>query len=332
MARITCSKSNGWSRHAWSLLLWCTTVWTTNCAAYEMTHVDVSNTSYYQELANSGTVVVDQLHYGVLGRRQSDSNSSSSDSSTTTTLNTDTGLPSPFDTSLGSNFTDSTCPTYFSTFLSDSTFLSCLPMSLLLQNSMSFFQAARSPSLLRKTLDTSCSASLAVCSPLMSKFAEQLISQGNCQDDCQRQNPLVMQAYAGLQAYEPLYQATCLKDNATGAYWFSEAMDSDNADDSYPYYTAIGLQLPAGSEPSCTDGLKATMSIFAGYAVQQNQPLSNTYLSCASQVNSKCGSDFATTQIQSVSKVNKSFGTREGCSKGLLIASFLASVMLITSG
>ncbi len=42
-------------------------------------------------------------------------------------------LPSPFDTSLGNNFTNPSCPTFFQSFLSNSTFKSCLPFSLLLQ-------------------------------------------------------------------------------------------------------------------------------------------------------------------------------------------------------
>lgn len=42
-------------------------------------------------------------------------------------------LPSPFDSSLGNNFTQSSCPKFFESFLSDSAFKECLPLSLLLQ-------------------------------------------------------------------------------------------------------------------------------------------------------------------------------------------------------
>lgn len=42
-------------------------------------------------------------------------------------------LPRPFDTSLGNNFTTSTCPTFFNDFLTNATFNECLPFSLLLQ-------------------------------------------------------------------------------------------------------------------------------------------------------------------------------------------------------
>lgn len=279
-----------------------------SCHGYDMTAVDVSNTSYYRELTRQNVVVVDGSHGTItniqhLEQKRTQANETATNEGLTPSLNTETGLPVPFDTSLGSNFTDAACPQFFNKFLADPTFMSCLPMSLLLQNSMSFFQAARSKSLLTETLDKSCSASLAVCSPLMLQFAAELISPTYCEKDYLQQNPLVMQAYAGLNAYEPLYQATCLKTNVSGDYCFVEAMDSISADDSYPYYTAIGLQLPAGSKPTCSTCLHNTMEIFSGYAVQTGQSLSQTYLGCALQVNQQCGESFANTQVKSVSKV-----------------------------
>ena len=56
-----------------------------------------------------------------------------------TSLMTDTSqqptvsLPTPFDTSLGNNFTTTSCPAFFSNFLSNSSFSACYPLSLLLQ-------------------------------------------------------------------------------------------------------------------------------------------------------------------------------------------------------
>lgn len=306
-----------------------------SCSAYEMTAVDVSNTTYYKELTQRNIIVVDELHVPIthtrrLEQRQNASNETMPSESAAPSLDTATGLPMPFDTSLGSNFSDPACPQYFAKFLADATFQSCLPMSVLLQNSMSFFQAARSTALLKKTLDASCSASLAVCSPLMSQISQDLISPTHCQQDYMQQNPLVMQAYAGLNAYEPLYRATCLKANSTGDYCFADAMESKSAADSYPYYTAVGLQLPNGSAPACSACLHDTMAIFAGYAVQKNQALSQTYLGCAIQVNQKCGESFASTQVKGVSKVQ---GTGSGANLrtdfGLLVAMGAAVALLV---
>lgn len=305
------------------------------CNAYDMKAVDVSNTSYYKELTRRNVVVVDELHMPIaqsqdLEKRQSQSNQTTPTQGSTPSLDTKTDLPIPFDTSLGSNFTDPACPQYFSKFLADSTFLSCLPVSLLLQNSMSFFQAARSKQLLTRTLDKSCSASLAVCSPSMSQYAQELISSAYCEKDYLQENPLVMQAYAGLNAYEPLYQATCLKANTTGDYCFVEAMESKSADDTYPYYTAVGLQLPANSKPSCSSCLHDTMEIFSGYALQSSQSLSQTYLACAIQVNQQCGDSFASTQVKSASKVQTTnAGSHLHSGMSLLLFTFVITMLFV---
>ena len=224
-----------------------------------------------------------------------------------------TPLPTPFDTSVGSNFTSSSCPQFFSTFLGNSTFQSCVPISLLLQNSNSFFRAQRSFTLLTQTLDAACNAPLAICSPLMNNLAAQLIDNKNCGQDYRQQNPLVMQAYAGLIAYEPVNRATCLKDEVSKSYCFTQAStNSTNAADFYPYYTAVGLNMPQTARPTCSQCLKQTMQIFAGYAENVVQPLSNTYLPCASQVDKGCGSGFVSTDVKvgSVAKPNAATSSR----------------------
>lgn len=174
-----------------------------------------------------------------------------------------------------------------------------MPISLLLQNSNSFFRAQRSFTLLTQTLDAACNAPLAICSPLLSDLAAQLIDEKNCGQDYRQQNPLVVQAYAGLIAYEPVNRATCLKDEVSKSYCFTEAStNSSNPADFYPYYTAIGLSMPQTARPTCSQCLKDTMQIFAGYAADAVQPLAKTYMTCATQVDKSCGSGFVSTSVQ----------------------------------
>jgi hypothetical protein len=213
-------------------------------------------------------------------------------------------LPSPFDTSLGSNFTSQSCPGFFDAFLQNTTFKDCHPTSLLLQNSNSFFQTSRSSVLLSQALDASCGASLAQCSPLMASLATQLIQDSNCGQEYRNQNPLVTQAHAGLISYEPLYRATCVKSSETGNYCFADAItNTTNPSDSYPYYTALGTDLPAASRPTCNQCLQDTMDSFAGYAANRDQPVSRTYTSTAQQINLGCGPGFvnATVPIATIS-------------------------------
>ncbi|OAP63937.1 hypothetical protein AYL99_03164 [Fonsecaea erecta] len=241
-----------------------------------------------------------------------------------------TPLPTPFDTSLGSNFTSSSCPEFFSSFLNNSTFQSCVPISLLLQNSNSFFRAQRSFTLLTQTLDAACNAPLAICSPLLGNLASQLIDNANCGQDYKKQNPLVSQAYAGFLAYEPIYRATCLRDQGTGNYCFSEAItNSSNAADSYPYYTALGLSMPQTARPTCSQCLKETLQIFAGYAENAAQPLAKTYLPCANQVDQSCGSGFVNTQVKagSVTSTNAAIEERKPSLRSLLFVTTLLAAL-----
>jgi hypothetical protein len=162
----------------------------------------------------------------------------------------------------------------------------------------------------------------------MTSLASQLISDQNCGKDYSQQNPLVVQAYAGLVAYEPVYRATCLRDAATNSYCFSEAStNSSNPADFYPYYTAVGLNMPQMASPSCSQCLQDTMSIFAGYAASAVQPLSRTYLSCAAQVDKSCGSAFVSTNVKAGSVANPN-AAAGGRSAGSLWAMLVAVAVL----
>ncbi len=50
----------------------------------------------------------------------------------------------------------------------------------------------------------------------MSSLAQQLVSNSYCGTDYKNQNPIVLQAYNGFIAYEPLYRAGCQKDSSGG--------------------------------------------------------------------------------------------------------------------
>lgn len=46
----------------------------------------------------------------------------------------------------------------------------------------------------------------------MASFAREIREETNCAVDYANDNPSVLQAYNGLIAYQPLYQAGCLRD------------------------------------------------------------------------------------------------------------------------
>ena len=162
----------------------------------------------------------------------------------------------------------------------------------------------------------------------MTSIASQLMDNKNCGADFRNQQPLVLQAYNGLVAYEPVYKATCLKDADTTEYCFTEAVtNSSNSDDVYPYYTAIGLNLPAGGSPTCNSCLHQSMNIFAQYAVRKEQPLSSTYLGCADAVDGTCGAGFADTAVK-VGSIKSGMGTQAAEMKGAGVRTWAGSSVI----
>jgi hypothetical protein len=86
------------------------------------------------------------------------------------------------------------------------------------QNSQSFFQAEKSIVRVTQALDATCHVNVSECINTMSTLARNIKLDSNCGDDFRAQNPLVVQAYQGLLAYEPLYRVGCATSPSTGSY------------------------------------------------------------------------------------------------------------------
>ena len=131
----------------------------------------------------------------------------------------------------------------------------------------------------------------------MGTLSQQLRDNANCGQDYMAENPLVLQAYAGLISYGPMYQAGCQKDG-NGNYCFANAItNTSSPTDSYVYYLPLGIPLPGGSRPTCSSCLQNTMAIFNQAASNMSQPVSNVYTSAAEQIDLGCGPTFANTTI-----------------------------------
>ena len=86
-----------------------------------------------------------------------------------------------------------------------------------MQTSSAFFDASKSFIRITQTLEATCDANLTTCRNTMGDNARNLVLDANCGTDYKNDNPQVLQAYNGLLAYEPLYQASCLRDDE-GSY------------------------------------------------------------------------------------------------------------------
>ncbi|PQE32672.1 C6 transcription factor protein [Rutstroemia sp. NJR-2017a WRK4] len=206
-------------------------------------------------------------------------------------------LPTPFDSGFSSNIT-STCSSFMMGFLANETFKSCLPFSLLLQNSMSFFQVTKSVVRITQTLDASCSANLNTCTNLMSSLAANITATNTCASDLSAANPLITQARLGLLAYKTLYTASCLKDPETSAYCYAEAItNSTSPSDAYIYFLPLNTSLPGGSQPTCNTCLKNTMQVYEAASADRTSAIAGTYVDAATQVNVQCGPGFVNQSL-----------------------------------
>ncbi|KAL9010497.1 MAG: hypothetical protein Q9173_004582 [Seirophora scorigena] len=210
-------------------------------------------------------------------------------------------LPRPFDSGLGNNYTHPDCPVFMNNFLRNETFVSCVPFSLLLQNSMSFFSSTKSLLAITRTLDATCAVrDPNACNTHLSSIASQLRQDSNCGSDYRRQQPLVRAAYNGLVSYSPLFRAGCERDPESGNYCFANAIQNKTSpSDSYPYYLPLGIPLPGGSQPTCSDCLRRTMDIFHEAVQERGQqgPLVTSYPGAAQLVNVGCGPGFSNQTV-----------------------------------
>ncbi|ORY70092.1 uncharacterized protein BCR38DRAFT_332331 [Pseudomassariella vexata] len=244
---------------------------------------------------------------------------------TQTTTAVSSPLPSPFDTALAANFsgTSGNCPSFINTILTNSTFKQCYPFSMLLQGSLSFFQAEKSMVSITQVLDATCEADSLMCADYLDGVATDLISEANCATDFAQENQVVMQAYLGLSTYAMLYSASCLTDPETDAYCFANAVtnltDTSNV---YLYFLPLNVSLPLEATPSCGWCTQQTMGIFQSASAVRTQPIALTYGGAADTVNDLCGEGFVNATLPAAQAENAALAMRQPPSLLLLIPLF----------
>ena len=199
-----------------------------------------------------------------------------------------------------------------------------------MQNSNSFFTASKSMSSITETLNATCEVVFPTCNSLMASLAQQIRLDSNCGDDYTRQNPIVLQAYNGFLAYSTLYQAGCLKDG-DGSYCFANAItNTSSPTDSYVYYLPVGIELPGGARPTCSNCLKSTMTIFKEAASNPSQPISSDYTDAAEQIDFGCGPDFVNSTVVKTAASSEASPASVSWRVGLIvpIAASLATQLL----
>ena len=236
---------------------------------------------------------------------------------------TTTTMPTPYDT-LSYNFANKTsCLNFYKNWRTNRTITNCHAISLLLENSNSFFHTLSSATSTSHVLDTSCAQNITTCSAIMKSLASDLLKPTNCGEDYDNGNSVVKGTYADLVAYEPMYRATCLTNPDTENYCFVDAVSNSTSPDDYDvYFVPLGNALGETSKPSCGRCLRASMDVFADWASVDGQPLDGSYLPSARVVNGHCGEGFAKTNVTVGSEVGA--GVRRVSGVGVGVSVLLA--------
>lgn len=157
----------------------------------------------------------------------------------------------------------------------------------------------------------------------MSALATELATEA-CEKDLGLENPLATQAYAGLVSYDTLYAASCLTSPNTGNYCYADAVSNTSAPtSSYIYHLPLGLSLPGGTRPACTNCLKDTMSIFASAASSKTGEFRGNYAQAAQVVDLTCGPGFVEAGVA------LSAGTKVGGSSFSLMGLVALATVLV---
>jgi hypothetical protein len=227
-------------------------------------------------------------------------------SSSTSTTAAASALPSILDSvaaefSLGPNGEPAPCPIFINSFLNDPDFKQCYPLSMLFSGSQSFYDAQTSLVSITRTLDATCAADVTFCTSYMKQLAQNLTAPENCEADYNRRLPSVMDIYRAMVAYEPVYNAGCLRDPETGAYCYANAVTNQTSSNfTYIYWLPLNLTLPGTTLP-CGYCLRRTMTIYQRATADRTQLITNTYVAAAEQVNTICGPNFANESLAEVS-------------------------------
>ncbi|KAM0228906.1 hypothetical protein ACHAP5_011822 [Fusarium lateritium] len=214
---------------------------------------------------------------------------------------TNSPLPEAFDGNLEAELSttaESNCPAFLNGILSDPSYETCYPLSMMLQTSRGFFESQKQLLSIVRVLDATCAANVTYCTDFFEAASRNLTASENCKQEMDSGNNIVKQFLYGMQAYEMMYKATCLQTPGDDMYCYANAVtNTTTAANAYFYYLPYNLTLPGSTNPSCSWCIQETMNIFHAAAEDRAQPVALTYESAARQVNTLCGMDFVNSTL-----------------------------------
>lgn len=208
-----------------------------------------------------------------------------------------TPFPQPYDTTLSSHFSTTSCYNFFLNMTQTDALRSCRPFSLLLTHSQAFIQVQDDINATNTDIWGTCNTAPSPnqCDLNMAWFASSLRS--SCATDLSNQNLLAVSALIGLQAFDLMRQAACSVDPVANAYCYVEAVASSDPSSYYFYQLPLGQTVPQITSGACNSCTKSLMSMYWAALSSANATsltgLQATYGDAATKLNNVCGSLYA---------------------------------------
>ncbi|ODN94197.1 hypothetical protein L198_05048 [Cryptococcus wingfieldii CBS 7118] len=226
-------------------------------------------------------------------------------------------VPTPLDLSI-SNVMSSSCMTYLTSLVSSSTFMACLPFSLLLTTSSAYATLVSTAlssgnyTHLNELVGYTSSPqpSSDTCESYMEGVMTALTSKSNCASDISSNLAVVKKTKLGVGNYKVMKEAEALVDTDTGSYCYLEAIASEKPDDLYLWGLPGGISLPSSSTPSCSKCSSSLLTTYGSY-ISSTSTLNSTVINAAvKRLNDACGASFVTfTATNQTSSTERGMGT-----------------------
>ncbi|KAG2156726.1 uncharacterized protein EDB93DRAFT_864229 [Suillus bovinus] len=208
-----------------------------------------------------------------------------------------TPFPQPYDTTLSSHFSTTSCYNFFLNMTQTDALRSCRPFSLLLTHSQAFIQEQDDINATNTDIWGTCNTNISSnqCDLNMAWFASSLRS--SCDTDLSEQNAMAVSALTGLQAFDLMRQAACSVDPVANAYCYIEAVASSDPSSYYFYQLPLGLAVPQITSGACNSCTRSLMTMYSTALSSTNATslagLQATYGDAATKLNNVCGSPYA---------------------------------------
>ncbi|WWD17193.1 hypothetical protein CI109_101631 [Kwoniella shandongensis] len=208
-------------------------------------------------------------------------------------------VPTPLDLSL-SRALSTQCMNYLASLLSSTTFLSCLPFSLLLTTSTAYSTIVSTA--LTTGNYTTLNQLIAYtstpqpgseqCTTYMQGVLSTLSGKSNCGNDLSNGVLVAKEAKIGIGNYEVMRVAEGLKNEDQGVYCYLQALREERPDDLYLWQLPCGISLPPSSTPTCSKCSAALLNTYTSYT-STTPSLNATIIDAAvRRVNDVCGPTF----------------------------------------